>query len=43
MLEFLCIERNPLGLVFGVLVAKWRGCRWLLFGLFVSEMCVCLW
>ena len=42
MLEFFCIERSFLGLVFGVLVAMWRGCRWWLLGLFVYELCVCV-
>ena len=44
MIEFLYIVQNPRGLVFGVLVASLLECRrWLLFGLFVFELCGCLW
>ena len=43
VLEFLCIVRSPRVLVIGVLVANWRGGRWWLLGLSVSEVCGCLW
>jgi len=42
VLAFLCVVRSPRGLEFGELVARWRGYRGWLWGLFAPEMCVCV-
>ena len=44
VLVFLYIVQSPRGLVSRVLGASLLGCRrWLLFVLFVSDLCGCLW